>query len=426
MNQISPSKKGTSSLSVWLDYLAKIHSTAIDLGLERIGFLARKLNIVKPAKKVITVSGTNGKGSTCAFMEAVLLDAGYSVGVYSSPHLIRYNERVRINGQDLPDEKYIESFDFIEKRRHGVSLSFFEYTTLSALYLFQNANLDIVLLEVGLGGRLDATNIVEHDVSVITSLAIEHTDWLGSNINTIGFEKAGIFRSGKPAICGQLNPPLTVVDYANEIKANFQQIGVHYRYTIARKQTWNWTSDAYSINGLPMPKLPLQNVATGLMALSLSELDFNKSNILNALYNAKLLGRMQLLSSNPTILLDVAHNPHAAEYLSKWIQKSYSSCQIHIVVAMLRDKDVKGTLDMLKFSKQKWYPASLTTERAAFVDELCLHLPNFEGKYSNPTEAFKAAFRSVKIKDMILVLGSFYTVGEILRYWYSKGGQNGK
>ncbi len=183
--------QATSTLTMWLDYLANIHTSAIDLGLERVHAVASKANLIKPAPTVITVAGTNGKGSTCALMEAILLDAGYSVGVYSSPHLIRYNERVRINGQDLCDEKHVQAFDFIEKQRGEISLSFFEYGTLAALRLFQTEQVDIVLLEVGLGGRLDATNVVDHDVSVITSLAIDHVDWLGDDINVIGFEKGG-------------------------------------------------------------------------------------------------------------------------------------------------------------------------------------------------------------------------------------------
>ena len=207
--------QATSPLAMWLDYLTNIHTSAIDLGLDRVQAVAEKTNLVKPAPTVITVAGTNGKGSTCALMEAILLDAGYSVGVYSSPHLIRYNERVRINGQDLADEKHTEAFDFIEKQRGDISLSFFEYGTLAALRLFQTEKVDVVLLEVGLGGRLDATNVVDHDVSVITSLAIDHVDWLGDDINVIGYEKAGIYRSGKPAICGQPKAPSTCLLYTS-------------------------------------------------------------------------------------------------------------------------------------------------------------------------------------------------------------------
>ncbi|MFS1425611.1 Mur ligase family protein [Shewanella sp. 10N.286.48.B5] len=227
-----PIPQATSSLEMWLDYLSNIHTSAIDLGLDRVQAVASKAKLTKPAQHVITVAGTNGKGSTCALMEAILLDAGYSVGVYSSPHLIRYNERVRINGQDLSNEKMVQSFDFIEKERGEISLSFFEYGTLAALRAFQTETVDVVLLEVGLGGRLDATNIVEHDVSVITSLAVDHVDWLGDDINVIGFEKAGIYRSGKPAICGQPKPPATVAAHADDIKAEFYQVGIQYAYDV--------------------------------------------------------------------------------------------------------------------------------------------------------------------------------------------------
>ncbi len=184
---------------MWLDYLTHIHTSAIDLGLDRVQAVATKASLIKPASTVITVAGTNGKGSTCALMESILLDAGYSVGVYSSPHLIQYNERVRINGVDASDEQHTEAFAYIEQIRGDISLSFFEFGTLAALRIFQTEKVDVVLLEVGLGGRLDATNVVDHDVSVITSLAVDHVDWLGDDINVIGFEKAGIFRSGKPS-----------------------------------------------------------------------------------------------------------------------------------------------------------------------------------------------------------------------------------
>ena len=187
-------------MSMWLCYLENIHSSAIDLGLERVAKVAQSAKLTKPAPTVITVAGTNGKGSTCALMEAILLEAGYKVGVYSSPHLIEYNERVRINGQNAVDSLHTQAFDFIEKARAETSLSFFEFGTLAALRIFQQQQVDVVLLEVGLGGRLDATNVVDHDVSIITSLAIDHVDWLGDDINVIGYEKAGIFRHGNPAI----------------------------------------------------------------------------------------------------------------------------------------------------------------------------------------------------------------------------------
>ncbi|MBW3696429.1 bifunctional tetrahydrofolate synthase/dihydrofolate synthase [Vibrio sp. T187] len=415
-----PIPQATSSLEMWLDYLTNIHTSAIDLGLDRVQAVATKANLTKPAKHIITVAGTNGKGSTCALMEAILLDAGYSVGVYSSPHLIRYNERVRINGQDLPDEKHVESFDFIEKQRGEVSLSFFEYATLGALRLFQTEKVDVVLLEVGLGGRLDATNVVEHDVSVITSLAVDHVDWLGDDINVIGFEKAGIYRSGKPAICGQPKPPATVAAHADDIKAEFYQVGIQYTYQVT-DSSWDWQSGAFQLTDLPLPNLPLPNAATALMALGTSELDISDVNVVNGLKNAFLPGRMQKVSDEPTIILDVAHNPHSAEYFVDQVKARFPNKVIHMVVAMLHDKDIPATLDVLAPIATHCYPASLQGPRAATADELVKSLSPDTQTFSSPVKAFETALTNANSEDVILVVGSFHTVGEVLEHWEQKG-----
>lgn len=413
--------QATSPLAMWLDYLSNIHTSAIDLGLDRVQSVAQSANLTKPAPTVITVAGTNGKGSTCALMEAILLDAGYSVGVYSSPHLIRYNERVRINGHDLPDDKHTQAFDFIETQRGEVSLSFFEYATLAALRLFQTERVDIVLLEVGLGGRLDATNVVEHDVSVITSLAIDHVDWLGDDINVIGYEKAGIFRSGKPAICGQPKAPATVAAHADDIGADLFQVEIQYNYQRTSESTWKWTHGCYSLEALPVPNLPLQNAATALMALATANVDISDINIVNGLNNAQLPGRMQVIHQQPTILLDVAHNPHSARYLVERVAQQFKGKTIHTVVAMLHDKDIKATLEALSSIAAHWYPASLTGPRAASAEELGQYLPASNTHYESPVFAFEAAMTQAAQQDVILVVGSFHTVGEVLEHWQNKG-----
>ncbi|CAH8218874.1 bifunctional tetrahydrofolate synthase/dihydrofolate synthase [Vibrio aestuarianus] len=413
--------QATSSLAVWLDYLANIHTSAIDLGLDRVQAVAQKANLTKPAPTVITVAGTNGKGSTCAIMEAILLDAGYRVGVYSSPHLIRYNERVRINGLELSDEKHAQSFSSIEEQRGEISLSLFEFGTLAALRLFQTEKVDVVLLEVGLGGRLDATNVVDHDVSVITSLAIDHVDWLGDDINVIGYEKAGIYRSGKPAICGQPKPPATVAAHADDIGALLHQVGIQFSYELVSDTTWNWRSGRFELTQLPVPSLPLPNAATALMALGCAELDLSDINIVNGLKNVTLAGRMQKISDAPTIILDVAHNPHSAQYLADQLQQRYAQRTIHMVVGMLHDKDVESTLKQLQPISSAWYPASLSGPRAAKAEELCRHLEQYVGQFTNPVSAFEAAMAQAKENDVIVVVGSFHTVGEVLEHWQNKG-----
>ncbi|MFH0257115.1 bifunctional tetrahydrofolate synthase/dihydrofolate synthase [Vibrio rumoiensis] len=430
------SPEATSPLSMWLHYLENIHTSAIDLGLDRVAKVAQSANLTKPAPIVITVAGTNGKGSTCALMEAILLDAGYRVGVYSSPHLIHYNERVRINGNDVNDSLLTQSFDFIEHSRKETSLSFFEFGTLAALRIFQVENVDVVLLEVGLGGRLDATNVVDHDVSIITSLAIDHVDWLGNDINVIGYEKAGIFRSGKPAICGQPKAPYTVAAHADDIGAEFYQVGLQFNYQITdeSRQLWRWHSGGFDLDDLPIPTLPLANAATALMALSASGIELSDVNVVNGLRNARLAGRMQQLSSQPTILLDVAHNPHSAEYLVGQLAKQYSGKSIRAVVAMLHDKDIASTLSALAPVVDYWYPASLHGPRAAMVDELVAYLPHIEGSFDTPVDAFIQARDQAREGEVLLVVGSFHTVGEILNYWQqkemaenkNKGSQNGE
>jgi dihydrofolate synthase / folylpolyglutamate synthase len=412
--------QATSPLSMWLDYLSTIHTSSIDLGLDRISKVADEAKLTKPAPKVITVAGTNGKGSTCAILEAILLSAGYSVGVYSSPHLIRYTERIRINGKELSENKHSEAFAAIEQQRGGTSLSFFEFGTLAAFWLFKQQSVDVAILEVGLGGRLDATNVADHDVSVITSLAVDHVDWLGSDINVIGYEKAGIFRSGCPAICGQPTPPSSVAAYADEVKAEFYQVGIQFNYT-DKGDRWDWHSGAFDLTDLPKPILPLPNAATALMALGVSGLEVSDLNIVNGLQTASLAGRMQSIQSDPLILLDVAHNPHSAHYLSEQIRLKYPDKTIHAVIGMLHDKDIEETIHELSNVVSHWYPASLHGERAARASELTVHIPTQTHEYDNPVEAFKAALTKVKAQDAIVVVGSFHTVGEVLEYWQSRG-----
>ncbi len=423
--------QATSSLAMWLEYLENIHSSAIDLGLDRVQVVAEKANLTKPAPKVITVAGTNGKGSTCAILEAILLDAGYSVGVYSSPHLLRYNERVRINGAVLSDARHSEAFAFVEKQRiekqkEPTSLSFFEFGTLAALWLFQQQQVEVVILEVGLGGRLDATNIVDHDVSVITSLAIDHVDWLGDDISIIAQEKAGIFRAGRPAICGQPDAPSTVAAYAAEIEARLFQVGAQYHYKKETNTSWSWVSDKRQYTQLPVPELPLPNAATAIMALQASGLDVNDSNIVTGLKKARLSGRMQKVSDSPLVILDVAHNPHSAQYLVSQLQNNYSGRKIHCILGMLHDKDIAATIQVLEAIVTKWYPASLDGPRAAQAQELVAHIASECEQYPSATLAYQAALATAEKEDVILVAGSFRTVAEVLIYLKLQRSTNGK
>ncbi len=404
-----------SSLSEWLDYLMHLHSSAIDLGLDRVQAVAERAKLTHPAPKVITVAGTNGKGSTCAMMEAILLSAGYKVGVYSSPHLVSYNERVRINGHQLPDEDHCRAFAAIDYQRAGISLSLFEFGTLAALWLFNEAPLDVVILEVGLGGRLDATNVVDHDVSVITSLAIDHIDWLGDNIEVIGFEKAGIFRGNRPAVCGQPNPPASVAAHADDISATLYQVGYQFDYEITG-ETWRWYSGAFELINLPIPSLPLPNAATALMALSVLGVDVTDEQIVQALSTVTLAGRLQVLQTEPLVILDVAHNPHSAQYLASQIPRlkaKYGIDRVLGVIGMLHDKDIKGTVAEMLPVIDQWFPVDLSGERAAKAHEIVAFLPKNTDCYDSPMAGYQMALSSATTSTMVIVFGSFYTVGEI-------------
>lgn len=412
--------QATSPLAMWLDYLSTIHTSAIDLGLDRVSQVANHAQLTKPAPFVITVAGTNGKGSTCAMLEAILLDAGYRVGVYSSPHLIRYSERVRIDGRELDDAEHSKAFAAIEQLRGSTSLSFFEFGTLAALWLFKQQAVDVVVLEVGLGGRLDATNVVDHDVSIITSLAVDHVDWLGDDINVIGYEKAGIFRANRPAICGQPNPPATVAAHADEIAAEFYQVGIQYTYQDLGS-SWNWQSGPFDLQALPKPGLPLANAATALMALGVSGLNISDLNIVNGLQKVTLAGRMQQLSADQVIILDVAHNPHSAHYLAQQLNQRFPGHAIHAVIGMLHDKDIKETIRELTDVVTHWYPADLHGPRAARASEIAQYLKEEPIEYSQPVDAFKAALTNATAQDVIVVVGSFHTVGEVLDYWQTQG-----
>ncbi|WP_025739993.1 bifunctional tetrahydrofolate synthase/dihydrofolate synthase [Salinivibrio socompensis] len=403
----------TSSMNTWLSYLESIHTSAIDLGLERVAAVAEHAQLTKPAAKVITVAGTNGKGTTCALLEAILQRAGYRTGVYSSPHLVRYNERVRINGDVLADREHIQAFDTINHARGQTSLSFFEFGTLAALQLFKQHALDVVILEVGLGGRLDATNVVDHDVSVITSLALDHCDWLGNDINQIGYEKAGIFRKDKPAICGQPAPPASVAAHADAVGAVLNQLGYQYQYAMTG-DTWRWSAGAFELTDLPVPAIPLQNAATALMALGVADLEIADTHITEGLASVSVTGRMQVIADAPYTVFDVAHNPHAAAYLANKLaeQKAKSAGRVHAVVAMLADKDIDGTLACLDGIVDYWYPASLAVPRGASADTLPVVA---SAQFDSPSDAYQCALSQAEPeRDCVVVFGSFHTVGQVM------------
>ncbi|MCA5919427.1 bifunctional tetrahydrofolate synthase/dihydrofolate synthase [Pectobacterium brasiliense] len=404
--------QATSPLVTWLHYLEHLHAQAIDLGLERVKQVAEHLQLLQPTATIFTVAGTNGKGTTCCTLESILLAAGLRVGVYSSPHLVRYTERVRIQGKELPEALHTQAFADIEAGRGAVSLTYFEFGTLSALQLFKQANLDVVILEVGLGGRLDATNIVDADVSVVTSIAIDHTDWLGNDRESIGREKAGIFRQGRPAVVGEADMPGTIADVAAEKGAQLRRRGRDWEYSMQR-ETWSWQDKQRELSRLPLPNVPLANAATALAALHYSSLNVSEEAIRHGLQYAALPGRFQTVQASPRLILDVAHNPHAAAYLANRLAELPKTGKVRAVVGMLSDKDIAGTLAHLTPLVDAWYCAPLEGPRGATAQQIAEHLTRSQS-FSDVVAAWKQAMSEATEQDIVIVCGSFHTVAHVM------------
>ncbi|WP_066284163.1 bifunctional tetrahydrofolate synthase/dihydrofolate synthase [Arsenophonus endosymbiont of Lipoptena cervi] len=410
-----------SSLDTWLVYLSNQHNKIIDLGLDRLNIVASKLDILNPAPIVITVAGTNGKGTTCHLLELILINAGLKVGVYNSPHLLHYTERVRIQGKTLPKELFCRVFFDIESKKGTTKLTYFEYATLAALQLFKETKLDVVILEVGLGGRLDATNIVNSNIAVITSIALDHTEFLGSNREKIGYEKAGIFRPGCYAVIGEMDIPNSIYSVAQDIGSKLFFCGIDCQFKLYNDY-WNWKSHDYFFKKLPIPKIPICNAVTALAVISclLKEDSIIRRNItLQAiklgLINAKLPGRFQIIHKNPYIILDVAHNPHASAYLADKISclPKHRDTKVYAVVAMLSNKDIKNTLSYLIPHVDIWYLASLNEILGASSDKLAQYV-NSSYKFSTVEDAWLKVIKRINKQDILLVFGSFHTVAKVI------------
>ncbi len=404
--------QATSPLAAWLSYLESLHSKAIDMGLERVSQVAARLDVLKPAPFVFTVAGTNGKGTTCRTLESMLMAAGYKVGVYSSPHLVRYTERVRVQNAELAESAHTASFAEIEAARGDISLTYFEYGTLSALWLFRQAQLDVVILEVGLGGRLDATNIVDPDVAVVTSIALDHTDWLGPDRESIGREKAGIFRAGKPAIVGEPEMPHTIADVAQEKGALLQRRDVDWRYSVTQSG-WRFEDAKGALENLPLPQVPQPNAATALAALRASGLAVNEQAIRDGIQQAILAGRFQIVRESPRLILDVAHNPHAAAYLAGRLKSLPQTGRVLAVIGMLHDKDIGGTLACMETVVDSWYCAPLEGPRGATAEQLMEHLGQGQ-TFASVEQAWREAMADARPEDTVLVCGSFHTVAHVM------------
>lgn len=422
-----------TTLDGWLTLLETRHAKPIDLGLERVGEVYRRLGIQLPGVKFV-VAGTNGKGSTCAMLDAILRAAGYRVGLHTSPHLLRFNERIRIDGEELSDEALLPLFEQVELARGDVSLSYFEFTTLVMLLAFSEQPLDALVMEIGLGGRLDAVNLVDADCAIVTSVDIDHADWLGDNREAIGLEKAHIFRAGKPAICSDPHPPKSLIRHAETIGADLWLLGRDYNYAGDRQQ-WSWSGRGARRSGLAYPALrgmnQLLNASGALAALQAvrPQLPVGAQDIRRGLALVDIPGRFQVMPGQPTIILDVGHNPHAAGHLVANLGNMAYHPETYAVFGMMADKDIDGVIAHLRNHVDHWICCDLPGPRGASAQMLedCLHAAGITDLKdpkkginrtvvcsTTPDEGLRLARRQADLNDRILVFGSFVTVAQAL------------
>ncbi|SIT10100.1 bifunctional tetrahydrofolate synthase/dihydrofolate synthase [Neptunomonas antarctica] len=421
------------TLEQWLRWMEQSHPVAIDLGLERVQKVFSRLVLNFQNVCIITVAGTNGKGSTVAMLDAIYREAGYTTACYTSPHLQVYNERIRLNGVLVTDDQLVAAFQAVDQVCEEITLTYFEMGTLAALWLVAQQQPDVALLEVGLGGRLDAINVVDPDVSVITTIDIDHVDWLGDDREKIGWEKAGIFRTTKPAVCGELHPPASIASYAQALGASLYQVNSSYEYHI-KDAHWCWQGEGKDkqqiiFTDLPIPRLPIQNAATAIQAIMLAGLPCCSKSIKAGLQKASVAGRMdETLYQGHSFILDVAHNPQSAAYLAKQLQKldnGSGECQVELILGMLADKDCAAVIDALKPVVSFWHLVTLDVPRGQTAEQLKLYLKKIDIDSSNVVchnsvaEAIESLVVAKKVAmeersgvHRVVVAGSFHTVGD--------------
>ena len=424
------------TLAQWLAYLEQLHPQAIAMGLERVARVARALKIIPgptsgltpeltPRFAIITVGGTNGKGSCCAMLEAILLHAGYRVGCYTSPHLLRYNERVHIGGREVDDEVLCRAFARIEAARGDTSLTYFEFGTLAAIMAFGDAGVDVAILEVGLGGRLDAVNVFDADCALVASVDLDHQDYLGDTREAIGREKAGVFRAGRPAVCADADPPVSLIAHAREIGADLLVIDRDFGYVAAPVQ-WRYWGPGGKRHGLPYPALrgafQLSNAAACLTALDClrGRLPVTAQDLRSGLLQAEVAGRFQVLPGRPQVVLDVAHNPHAARALAANLASMPAGGRTFAVFAMFKDKDIAGVVAAAKPYITHWLVADAEGARGASAAQLAVELERAGvtasvAQYAKVAAAWHAACDLAADNDKIIVFGSFLTVAAVMR-----------
>lgn len=426
-----------ATLPQWLEHCERLHPQTIEMGLDRVRTVAQRLNQgqgLQPACPVITVAGTNGKGSTCAMLEAIYQQAGYRTGVYTSPHLVHFEERCRIRGEVARADALLPAFAEVEAARRGdgsaqpeVSLTYFEFTTLAIVLTLARAGLDVIILEVGLGGRLDAVNVLDADCAVITSIDLDHMEYLGPDREAIGYEKAGIMRTGRPVVVSDPVPPQSVLDRALEVGADLWRLGRDFHFA-GDKQQWGWTGRSRRYSGLAYPALrganQLVNASGVLAALEAlhPRLPVTAQAVRNGLAMVELPGRFQIVPGQPTLVLDVAHNPHSVAALAENLDAMGFYPTTHAVFGAMADKDLRVMFERVGPLIDRWYFTDLPLARAAKALDLSaiwqgtIQRPDVRSsQHADPQQALDAAVAQADPADRIVVFGSFFTVGGVLR-----------
>lgn len=413
------------NLDDWLRWQETLHPTSIELGLERVRQVFHQLHPESPPFTIITVAGTNGKGSSVALLESIFNTAGYKVGTYTSPHLLRYNERIRLSGDAASDAQICQAFQRVDEARGDVSLTYFEFGTLAALDLFYQYSLDVVLLEVGLGGRLDAVNIIDSDVALITAIGLDHTDWLGEDRESIAREKAGIMRVGKPVVCSDGDIPKSIFSEAKQIGSQLYCLGKDFKYEHANGH-WSWIGPNGDQHNFPLPALrgehQLRNATGVMMVLEClaASLPVSFEHVQQALEHVQVTGRQQVIRDKTNWLVDVAHNVQSIEALADCLKMEHADGRTHAVVGMLKDKDIAANLQIIQPLVTDWYCVGLPVPRGASAVELQEVLARLSVKGNiytcdDVSKAMENAQSRAAEGDRFIVFGSFYTVAEALQ-----------
>ena len=414
-----------STLQEWLQWQETLHPSEIDLGLDRVRAVMQRMQLGEPDFAVISVAGTNGKGSCVAMLDAIYRAAGYKVGTYTSPHIHRYNERICINGEEISDQALCDVFERIDQCRGTISLTYFEFGTLAAISLFNQSNLDIAILEVGLGGRLDAVNVMDADVALITSIGLDHQDWLGDSRELVALEKAGIARPLRPTVCGDTDPPQSLLKQLTKIDSPLFLINRDFHCQSEIDTTWSWCNTQHTRYALPKPALrggfQLHNAAAVLMVVQLMQDRFPVSNadVRAGLLTATVPGRFQVIPGTVTVIVDVAHNEQAARALASTLKQMPCAGQTHAVFGVLQNKDVPGIVNALCSVVDSWHLADLNVERAMPAREIQRVLRQADIQtpvscHSSVRLAKDSAIACCSAADRVVVFGSFHVVSEIL------------